>query len=351
MHKIISEDIDYITNENLPWEKFSGKTVLISGASGFLASYLVHTLMHLNNKVKLLKPVKIIALVRDSKRAEQRFHEYLASDNFKLLISDVSEPCMLNDEVSYIIHAASQASPKYYGVDPVGTLKANVLGTIELLKLAQKNPVETFLYFSSGEVYGQSNTTADKLDEKAYGYVDPMNVRSCYAESKRMGENLCVSWHHQYNIPVKIIRPFHTYGPGMNLDDGRVFADFVADIVSNRDITLNSDGSAVRAFCYLADATIGFFTTLLKGEVAQAYNVANERAAVSIIELAQILVNIYPEKDLNVVIKKVSNNTNAYLESPIKATYPDTSKIESLGWKPHYSIYEGFKRTIDSFMN
>jgi len=329
MHKIIFEDIESIIAAELPWQNFSGKTVLISGAAGFLPSYMVHTLMYLNKVKKSFEPIKIIAVVRNKETAEKRFAEYLNDKNFKLVVADMNETFTLSDKLHYIIHAASQASPKYYNIDPVGTLKTNVFGTGELLKLAQKNPIEAFLYFSSGEVYGQTEIVADGLDELAYGYLDPMQVRSCYAESKRMGENLCVSWHHQYNIPIKVVRPFHTYGPGLSLNDGRVFADFVADIVSSRDIVMYSDGSATRAFCYLVDATIAFFTVLLNGEIGQAYNVANNRAIVSMLELAHTLVDLYPEKNLKVIIKERKADAT-YLQSPVKMTYPNTSKLEKL---------------------
>ena len=161
----------------------------------------------------------------------------------RLLVQDVCEPVALDEPIHFIVHAASQASPKYYGTDPVGTLSANVLGTYHLLNLAATHRVEAFLFFSSGEVYGQVAPERIPIRETDYGYLDPTDVRSCYGESKRMGETMCVAWAHQFGVPAKIVRPFHTYGPGMRLDDGRVFADFVADIVHDRDIVLKSDGA------------------------------------------------------------------------------------------------------------
>ena len=137
--------------------------------------------------------------------------------------------------------------------------------------------------------------------ETEYGYLDPATVRACYGESKRMGETLCVAYHAQYGVPAKIVRPFHTYGPGMDLSDGRVFADFVADLVARRDLVMKSDGRAQRAFCYLADATVGFFTVLLRGEAGAAYNVGNPDAEVSILELARTLANLFPERGVRVV--------------------------------------------------
>src|SRR5262249_53731189 len=159
-----------------------------------------------------------------------------------LIVQDVCQPVTIDGPVDYIVHAASQASPKYFGRDPVGTLSANVLGTRHLLELARQKQSRGFLYFSSAEVYGQLDPARIPAPESACGPVDPLDVRSCYAESKRMGETMCVCWAYQYGVPARIVRPFHTYGPGMALDDGRVFSDFVAAIVQERDIVLTSNG-------------------------------------------------------------------------------------------------------------
>ena len=162
-----------------------------------------------------------------------------------------------------------------------------------------------------------------------------------------MGETMCVSWLHQYGVPAKIVRPFHTYGPGINLDDGRVFADFISDIVNNRNIVMKSDGKAIRSFCYIADATVGFFTILLKGENGQAYNLSNNLAEVSILELANLLVKTFPEK--NLTVERKDNGNSEYLKSEINKCSPDVSKIKGLGWQPKYSLEEGFKRAVESF--
>ena len=346
-HPIIEEDLRVITAADLPWEQFAGKTVLISGANGFLPAYMVETLLYLN-KTKLSQPVKVIGLVRNRERAEARFAADCDTAEFQLLVQDVCTTVTLEEPVDYVIHAASQASPKYYGTDPVGTMSANVLGTHNLLGLARAKQARGFLFFSSGEVYGQVDPRQIPITETTYGYVDPTDVRSCYAESKRLGETMCVCWSHQYQVPVKIVRPFHTYGPGMRLDDGRVFADFVGDIVNHRDIVIKSDGSAVRAFCYLADAVRGFFTVLLAGQIGQAYNIGNAKAEVSVQELATILVGLFPEQRLQVI-----NTTRApepgYLKSRIARNCPDISKARQLGWEPTVSVAEGFRRTIRSF--
>ena len=206
--------------------------------------------------------------------------------------------------------------------------------------------MKCFLFFSSGAVYGSIENNLLANDESKFGSLDPFLVESCYPESKRMGESMCKAWFSQYQVPVKVVRPFHTYGPGVQLDDGRVFADFVRNIVNNENITMNSDGSAKRTFCYLADATIAFFSVLLRGNVGEVYNVSGDKQ-VSVLELANVLVEMFPEKKLK-VIKKETTNKN-YLRTTTPDFLPGVSKLAQLGWKPVYSIENGFKRMIKSF--
>ncbi len=345
-NQIIQEDLDYITSQDLPWKDFSHSRILITGANGFLPSYLVQTFLHLNELYPDLN-LEVFGVVRNENKARKKFSSLLQRDDFKLIVQDVSDPIIFDEKVDYIIHAASQASPKYYGKDPVGTLKANVQGTYNLLEYARVHAVRSFLFFSSGDVYGAVDEANLPIEENSYGTLDPTDVRSCYGESKRMGENMCVSWYHQYKIPTKIVRVFHTYGPGMDLEDGRVHADFVANIVKGNDILIQSDGSAVRGFCYIADTTLGVLTVLLRGKTGEAYNVGEEKMT-SISELAQTLVKVFPEKDLK-VIKKTRQNDQDYLTSKISRAYPSTKKISALGWRTRFSLEEGFKRTVRSY--
>jgi nucleoside-diphosphate-sugar epimerase len=345
-NKIILADLKQIAEAKLNWSAFSGKTILISGANGFLPAYMVETLLFLNHK-QIIKDVRVLALVRNLDKAKSRFKDYLNNENLEFIVQDVCDPINIERKIDFIIHAASQASPKYYGTDPVGTLSANTLGTINMIKLAHANTVESFLYFSSSEVYGILDESKIPTNEMDFGYVDPTNIRSCYAESKRMGENICVSWFYQYGIPAKIVRPFHTYGPCLNLDDGRVYADFISDIVNNRDIIMKSDGSAVRSFCYLSDATIAFFLVLLNGKNGEAYNVGNPQCETSIIDLAEILVKLFPQKKLKVVKSEIQ--VTGYIKSVVNRSCPDSAKIQKLGWKPGIDIREGFIRTVKSY--
>jgi UDP-glucuronate decarboxylase len=346
-YNIVSEDITHIVNSGLPWEKFQGKTVLITGAAGALPSYMVKTLLCFNDTVDPAKKCHVIGLVRSRVNAEALFQSYLNRSDFTLIAQDVCIPVIPGRDVHFIIHAASQASPKYYGTDPVGTINANVLGTHHLLSLAHQHKVESFLFFSTSEVYGAVPHSAS-IAETDYGTLDPTLVRSCYGESKRLGETMCAAWSHQYGVPAKIVRPFHTYGPGFKSDDGRVFADFVTNIVEGKDIVIHSDGSAVRSFCYIADATEAFFTVLLKGENGQAYNVGNPDATASVKSLAELLTGLFPEKALHVIFKH-QGNAGGYIPSTVSSVLPDITRIRELGWNPGTTLAQGFTRTIDSY--
>lgn len=344
---IVEEDLNYITASSLPWNELKGKTILVSGANGFLPAYMVESLLYLN-EIKNWQDIKVIGLVRNGEKAKFRFSKYKNRDDLQLIVQDICKPVHIDEKIDFIFHAASQASPKFYGKDPVGTLCANTIGTNNLLSLAKHNEVKGFLFFSSSEVYGQVEPLQMTIKESSFGYLDPTDVRSCYAESKRMGETMCISWFHQYGVPAKIVRPFHTYGPGMSLDDGRVYADFIADLLGSRDIAIKSDGSAIRSFCYLADAVLGFFTVLLNGQSGQAYNIANDKYAVSISYFANLITDLFPERGLKVIKQSVAMDTN-YLPSLVSRSCPDTSKVHMLGWEPRYSLEQGLIRTIRWF--
>jgi UDP-glucuronate decarboxylase len=344
-HSIVREDLQRIVSCDLQWDQMRGKTVLITGANGFVPAYMLEALLYLNETASL--GIHVIGLVRNKERAMRRLGHLTGRADLAILVQDVRDPYQGPKQIDFIIHAASQASPKFYRSDPVGTFETNVIGTRSMLNLAKNAQSEGFLFLSSGEVYGQLENARTPIKETSFGYLDPLNIRSCYAEGKRAGETLCACWHEQFGIPVKIVRLSHTYGPGMDLNDGRVFADFVADIVARRDITLKSDGSARRPFCYLADATIAFFTVLLRGESGEAYNVGSDSEC-SILNLAETLCRLFPERNCR-VIHSVREPHDPYVASSTAGGHFDISKMRSLGWAPTTSIEEGFARTVRSY--
>lgn len=344
LHTIISEDLAKIAGSPLPWERLFGKTVLITGANGFVPAYLVETLLYLNETVHA--DIRVVALVRNPEKAMRRLGHLADRPDISMVVQDVCDEYS-GERADFIIHAASQASPRFYGQDPVGTFESNVLGTRRMLDVARRSGSEGFLFFSSGEIYGRVEKPEIPVRETDYGYLDPLNVRSCYGEGKRAGETLCACWRAQYGIPIKIVRLSHTYGPGMDLSDGRIFADFVADLVARRDILMKSDGSTRRPFCYLADATAAFFTVLLRGEAGEAYNVGSD-VETSVLELAEMLTRLFPERNSRVVRQERSSG-DPYIPSVVAGGHFDLSRVRALGWEPTTGIEEGFRRTVLSY--
>ena len=346
-NSIIESDLKYITETNLPWDLFKNKTVLVSGASGFLPAYMIETLLYLNETRKC--NIRVIGLVRNIENARARFSYCTDDKNLNIISQNVCDTISFNEDIDYIVHAASQATPKLFQADPIGTISPNVIGTHNLLKLAVDKGVNCFLFFSTTGVYGHVDAGSYPIKEDCYGYLNPMDLASCYLESKRMGENMCVAWMHQHGVPVKIVRPAITYGPGVKLDDGRSFADFISNIVNSHDIELFSDGKVLRNFCYLADATLGFFTVMLRGKVGEAYNIATDHE-ISIIELARLLAyEVFPELNLRVVMK--TDASKNYLRMNFPRSAVDITKAQALGWSLNFPVKEGFRRTVESFLH
>ena len=351
MNQIIEKDLNEIISVRyIDWTKLYGKTVLITGANGMLPSYMVETIVYLNRVYRA--HIRILALVRNITKAHKCFPDYSENDGLLLFEQDVCVPFNYSGPIHYIIHAASQAAPLFYGKDPVGTISANVVGTKNMLEVAREKNIEKFLYFSSGAVYGDHSNDKTFISEASYNAINTLEVKSCYPISKQMGENLCIAYGHQYGVKTSIVRIVHTLGPHIQLNDGRAFSDFTKAIVENHDIVLKSDGSATRPFLYITDATCAFFKILLDGGLGQAYNVgADLNNEISMRDLAQMLVSMYPEKKLKVIFDiDEKDMTYSKMRSPQQQARFDYSLLKSLGWEQTISVKEAFRRTINSIL-
>ena len=343
-NRVIDEDIAHILEEPLPWGSFRNATVLVTGASGMIPSYVVYTLLALNDSFGL--GIKVLALVRNEQKARRIFGEVLDRDDITLIAQDVTQPLDVECPIDYIIHGASSARPKEHKTAPVNTISANILGTINLLDLAVNKSSKAFVLMSSSEVYGKVDDSLTSISESDYGYLDCLNPRSCYSEGKRAAETICASYHAQYGIECKIARFAHIYGPGLGLDDGRVQADFAGNVYRGEDIVMKSDGSSMRAYTYVSDAVSGLFYILLKGN-DMAYNIADNGSAISIRQLAEAFIACRPEKGLKLVIEADVSSASMY--NPAKFIVLDDRKISGLGWKAKVSVQEGVGRMVSSY--
>lgn len=342
-YKIVREDAIRVISSDLPWEYLSGAHILVTGASGFLGSNLLRTLLLLYQEGLVSHPLKVSALVRDVNRAKDRLSDLISIDHLHFIEWDLCEILTFDlGSPDYIIHAASQASPKLYQADPIGTILPNTQGTISLLKACPN--VRRFLYISSAEVYGPPSTNS-QIGETNFGPIDPTNLRFFYSESKRLGESICTAWHHQLGLHSIVVRLFHTYGPGIQSNDGRVFADFAYSVAHNKPLRITSDGTARRAFCYSSDAITGIFTALLRGQPAQAYNLGNPDSEVSILELAQMLKQEFSSYTSTIELSPCSPG---YLPSSVNSVIPNIDRLKSIGWTPQIDILQGFHRFIQS---
>lgn len=348
MNNIIEEDIlNLINNDDLDVETFRNKTILITGVTGLIAKYFTYYFLYLN-KVKNLN-VKVIGLVRESDTSKDCLNDFKELPNFKLLVQDVCEPINCDDHIDYIFHAASSASAYAIKNYPVDVISANTLGTMNILNLAKEKQVTKVIFPSTREIYGELKDITS-IKENDMGIVDPMVPRNSYPESKRLAEALFVAYSKQYNVPFNILRIAHTYGPTMELrNDGRVLSDFINNIVNDENIVLKSDGKNIRSFCYITDTIKGLLYVIIKGSVNEVYNLSNENEPYAVKDVASLLVNLYPEKNLNVVFDYQDINTNKSEYVNYQIIKMDTSKLEGLGWVPDVTLKDGLKRTVDSF--
>ncbi len=346
MNKIIKNDMDYLC-ERFPYkDEIKNKTIMVTGATGLIAKNFTMFLLSLNEKYNL--NIKVIALVRNLNKAKETFRDF-ESDYLIYLNQDICDPINYEGDVDFIFHAAGSCSAEAIRKNPVGIIKANTIGTINVLDFAKDHNVSKVVFPSTREIYGQVEGI-ENISENNMGILDPLNARNCYPESKRLAEALLKSYSEQYGVNFNILRIAHTYGPGMEIrNDGRVMADFIGAIVDNKDILLNSDGTAIRAFCYVTDAVEGIMHVMMRGERNGAYNLANETEPYMIRDVAQMLVDLYPERGLKVAFANQNdeNTKKGYLG--YKIVRLDTSKLESLGWQPQIRLKKGMKHTVDYF--
>ena len=338
--KMYQEDIEKATQVLLPWDKLQNKTILITGATGMIASVIIDILMKKITDDNL--HVKIIAMSRNEQKARERFAPYLEDAHFSYISQDITKPIQELGKVDFLLHAASNTHPRAYATDPIGTITANVQGTYELLEYASTHVCERFLCFSSVEIYGENRNDVDKFDESYLGYIDCNTIRAGYPESKRLSETLCNAFAAQKGQDFVIGRYSRVYGPTMGREDSKAIAQFIRKAVNEEDIVLKSEGSQLYSYTYVVDAAIATFYLLLCAENGSAMNVADVHSDIMLKDLADILAK---EAGKEVIFELPDGVEKAGYSTATKAVL-DATRIEKLGWKPMTGIEEGLRKTV-----
>lgn len=353
--EVVRHDLSYICDHlKNEFSEMAGKKLLLTGGAGFLGYYLVQSILAWNDRIS--DSEKIFLTVYDNFiRGVPSWLTELQGNEFLILVEhDITHPLPTDvDDFHYIIHAASIASPTFYRQYPIETMDANVNGLRILLEycLQQKEkskPVEGFLFYSSSEVYGDPSPDNIPTSEGYYGYVSCTGPRACYDESKRFGETMCVNFARQYDLPVKMARPFNNYGPGLKITDKRVIPDFVRDIVAGRDIVMYSDGSPTRTFCYIADAIVGYFKILVNGQNGEAYNIGVEKPEISMRRLAEMIVDL--SKDVfgyqGRFVHRLNDDKDYLLDNPNRRCPSIEKARKALGYEPGIELQQGLRRSL-----
>ena len=345
---ILEDDLQYI-QKNLIDCNLEDSTILITGGAGFLGYYLVNYLFKYSKFHNINKIVVLDAFLFGKPKWLENLEKAESIEVFKFFVGkDSFAKFNKKFNFSHVIHMASIASPSFYRKFPLETIDANVWGLRDLLESFKSSSfLKSLIFMSSSEIYGDPDASKIPTSEDYRGFVSCTGPRSCYDESKRFGETLCVYYSSIYNLNISMVRPFNNYGPGLSINDRRLPADFAKAIINNFDIELLSDGSPTRTFCYVADAIIGYLKVLGKcfnGPI----NIGSDTGEISVLKMAELYQKIgkdcfgYSGK-----LKFSKSNDSQYLTDNPNRRVPDIGLARKLlKYNPSISNEEGVKRYL-----
>lgn len=329
MNNLEIEDIKTVADLPYSWNKLSNKTILISGGTGFIGSFLCNVIRYRNEHYK--QNIKIISIA---------FNQLKDDDTVTYLKRDICLPVQIDGQVDYILHMASNTHPEQYKTDPVGTITGNVFGAYNLLTLAREKRSKRFVLASSCEIYGDGKD--EPMDELYCGYINSNTARAGYNEAKRVSESLCQSFAQQYGIESCVFRLARVFGADKTKKDSKAMAQFIRNAVNGEDIVLKSKGLQKYSYIYIADAAAGILKVLLDGVPGEAYNISADFDDMSLGQYAEFIASLGNKK----VVYDIEDNPNA---SQAQMALLDNRKIKQIGFSPKYTVCEGLKRTYDIY--
>ena len=340
-NELYKKDLDSLASSDIDWDKIRNKSILITGATGLIGTFLIDLLMYRNRKYN--DGITIYAVGRNKEKAFTRFKEYFDIPFFVFIQQDIQNSFELNAPVDYIIHGASNCHPVVFATEPINIILTSVLGSKSMLDFATAHNVKRTLFLSSGEIYGVNRGDVELFKENYCGYLDCNTLRSCYPEGKRAAETLCQAYVQEKNIDIVIARACHVYGPTMGDDDSKVITQFLRNALNKQNIVLKSKGDQLYSYCYVADICSALLVMLLNGKNGEAYNISDNDGNLSLLEIAHILSE-YTHKE--VIFDTPSSVESAGYSKATKALL-DSSKLRELGWKPMYALKDGIIRTVE----
>ena len=345
-NNILEEDIAFLLQEYKEFfKKLRNKTILITGGSGFIGSFIVNLIFKLNEEFGL--NISLILIVRSIEKAKRKF----IFNNFKFIKfieQDIIYPINLIENIDYCLHLASNANPVLYVQNPVETITTNILGTNNILNIFCNKPsIQKIICASTIEVYGEHKQDG-LIKEDMYGAINLKNIRNSYPLSKACTENLSLSYAEQYSLPINIVRLGYIYGAGDNIEDPKVITSFIKSIKSKNNIILKSSGLQKRSYCYIRDAVYGIFLALLNKDTGEIYNISSTNNIITIKEIAENIVNLFGNNNQKTIFDEPTLIEKKQ-HSLIQNNLLDNSKITELGYKESVCIKEGLKRTGNYF--
>lgn len=345
---ILTEDLENAVSDIGPDKlmAFEGKTILISGADGFVGKHLANFFIYLNDNL-FKKGVKLILAVNKKSVVDSRITRLIEKNGGEFSKRDLTRAFKLGFGVDYVFHLAAITSPQVISSSPVESLKVNILGTNNILDAVKAKGVRKFIYFSSSAVYGNPDSAHIPIPEDFNGNVSPTFFRSSYAEGKRAGEALTMAYHRQYGLPVNILRPAHIYGPGMELQKDNSLNYFLNCGFDGKNIILDSTGEETRSFCYITDVLSISVLAALSEASGEVFNAGNEDAEIRIIDLAKEIGEIFGG-GIKVYAGSISKK-DFNKESMTRNVLSMKKTAEMLKFIPKVDVKTGLRRTVKSY--